>query len=364
MDVAKYIGLFLLKNEQCYIHGLGTLQMVRKPASYDGQSLHASAYEILMVPGGNVDEALANFIANNEQISISKASNALKEYSAKTRGALQQGEEVSLPYLGKFREQDGRVGFVTTPQLIYKPAPIRAQKGTTATQQQQQPRSDRPAIPHQPFVPAAGAAAAQNRPTMAAPEPEHYQEEEFEENSGGGIKWGRLILLLLILGILAAGTYFGYTRYVAPRLAKPAPTNTPPSNFETQIPEVADFEEEPVNTTNEEDENTGTDTEEGSNAQQTEEDTPAEKDIETAPETTGPPPKMTKIRALINTYDTRARAEKRQRQLQAYGTSAQLIAEDSNTFYIVLKVETTTQDKGKILDSLTALYNPLGVTLY
>ena len=71
MDVAKYIGLFLLKNGQCYVHGLGTMQLVRKPASYDGQALQPSSYEILMAPCGNVDEALSNFIANNvTQISM------------------------------------------------------------------------------------------------------------------------------------------------------------------------------------------------------------------------------------------------------------------------------------------------------
>ncbi len=113
MDVAKYIGFFLLKNEQCYINGLGTLQLLRKAATYDGQHLQAATHEIVMVPGGNVDESLANYIATNEQVSITKASNALKEYSAETKSMLQAGNVVSLQHLGKFTADDGRIGFIT-----------------------------------------------------------------------------------------------------------------------------------------------------------------------------------------------------------------------------------------------------------
>src|SRR5690606_4551128 len=111
-NVARYIGLFLLKNEQCYVHGLGTLQLLRKASSYDGQSLQPYWYEVTISAGGNVDESLANFIANNEQISISKASNSLSEFSTDTQTRLKAGEDVELPQLGKFTWEDGRVAFI------------------------------------------------------------------------------------------------------------------------------------------------------------------------------------------------------------------------------------------------------------
>ena len=41
MDIAKYIGLYLLKNNFCYLHGLGNLEIKRRPAVYEGDSLHA-----------------------------------------------------------------------------------------------------------------------------------------------------------------------------------------------------------------------------------------------------------------------------------------------------------------------------------
>ena len=146
MDVAKYIGLFLLKNEQCYIHGLGTLQFSRKHATYDGQNLQPPSHEIIMVAGGNVDESLANYIATNEQISITKASNALRDFSAETKINLDAGNMVSLAHLGKFTSTDGRIGFITDPHLQYKASPIAAQKGVSMRQ------NERPPIPHQPYA--------------------------------------------------------------------------------------------------------------------------------------------------------------------------------------------------------------------
>ena len=68
MDIAKYIGQYLLKNSFCYIHGLGNLEISKKPAFYDGKSLQAPTYEIVLSSGGSIDDNFANFIATNEQI--------------------------------------------------------------------------------------------------------------------------------------------------------------------------------------------------------------------------------------------------------------------------------------------------------
>src|SRR6185437_14180538 len=102
MDVAKYIGLFLLKNHFCYIHGLGNLELHKKSASYDGTALQAPSYEVVVTPAGSIDDNLANFIATNEQTSISKASNALRDFSIQARADLQAGKEVLIPHIGKF----------------------------------------------------------------------------------------------------------------------------------------------------------------------------------------------------------------------------------------------------------------------
>lgn len=78
MDVAKYIGTFLLKNQFCYIHGLGNLELRRKPASFDGEALQGPQYTVVLTSGGSIDDNLAAFIANGEQTSISKAASTLR----------------------------------------------------------------------------------------------------------------------------------------------------------------------------------------------------------------------------------------------------------------------------------------------
>src|SRR5690606_10255444 len=123
-DVAKYIGLFLLKNKFAYVHGLGNLEIKKKPAAYEGEALTGSVYEIELTPMGSIDDNLANFIATNEQISISKASNALRDFSTEAREKLEQGETVSIPSIGIFAEENGKIVFITDPHFQFNPTPI------------------------------------------------------------------------------------------------------------------------------------------------------------------------------------------------------------------------------------------------
>lgn len=121
MDVAKYIGLFLLKNNFVYIHGLGNLELRKRPGSYDGDNLQAPSYEVVMTPMGSIDDNLANFIATNEQISISKASNSLREFSQQSRADLQAGKPVIIPSIGSFVEDRGKITFIIDPTFQYAP---------------------------------------------------------------------------------------------------------------------------------------------------------------------------------------------------------------------------------------------------
>src|SRR5437868_742607 len=124
MDIAKYIGLFLMKNNFCYLHGLGNLELKKKPASYEGDALHAPECDVILTSGGSIDDSLANYIATREQTSISKASNALREFSIATRAELAAGKEVEIPAVGKFTEQNGVVQFIANPHLKHIPPPV------------------------------------------------------------------------------------------------------------------------------------------------------------------------------------------------------------------------------------------------
>jgi nucleoid DNA-binding protein len=137
MDIAKYIGLYLLKNNYSYIPGLGNLEMKKRPASHDGTTLTGPAYEVIVTPGGSIDDSLANFIATNEQISISKASNGIREFSTTARQELQAGKEVVIPALGKFVETGGKIQFITDPHIQYTPRAIPTVKHVAHTQERQ-----------------------------------------------------------------------------------------------------------------------------------------------------------------------------------------------------------------------------------
>ena len=377
MDIAKYIGLFLIKNEQCYVNGLGTLQIVRKPASYDGQYLHASTTEINIVPGGNVDESLANYIATNEQISITKAVSAVKEYSATTKNQLLAGQTIALPFLGKLMAEDGRIGFITDPHLQFQAPKIAAKKGI-ATQEK-----ERPPIPHQPFIPSTPVGTktpppATGAPSMpsAPPVPPQQQPERKER-----INWARLIFVILFLIILAAGAYYAYMRFFAPQrpVAVERPTLTIPEEIE-DFPETEEMA--PAIDSTVADSLAAIDTTAKQQAQpaakpETKEEakpvtTPKQTTTTEQPkktETTPPPAtadnsKKVKIKVVVNTFDSKTAAYKRKNDLIATGVKADVIEKDVNYYFVVIPVQANPADTAQILQNMTNKYNREGVFVY
>ena len=150
MDIAKYIGLFLLKNQFCYVHGLGNLELVKRPSAYDGKTLQSPSFEVLVTPGGSIDDNLANFIAVNEQISISKAANALRDFSMNSRKELAAGHEVSIPNIGKFIEEAGIIKFVTDNNFRFTPAGIPTIKNSKQLEDQNAKLAHKPSFPPPP----------------------------------------------------------------------------------------------------------------------------------------------------------------------------------------------------------------------
>ncbi|HEY9178518.1 MAG TPA: HU family DNA-binding protein [Flavipsychrobacter sp.] len=360
MDVAKYIGLFLLKNEQCYVHGLGTLQLSRKPATYDGINLQGPSHEIIMVPGGNVDESLANYIATNEQISITKASNALRDFSSETKNNLDAGNMVTLPHLGKFSSADGRISFITDPHLQYKAPSIKAQRGVSMQQ------NERPPIPHQPYIPTTpvGSPMAEQMQAQSPASP-HMQQYMHPQEEPERLNWARIIFVLLLLIVMAGGAYYAYERFLAPkpRAVKPALT----------LPEAAEEE-----TISEPEQQTllPTDTvinatvgdeavETMAPATATQPQTPATTVVNPAraeqpknnnPEPTPTQAKMITSNMVIATTDSKAEAYKKKKALNASGYNVDVREIDTNLFDVVLKVKTSHGDIIRIEDSLTKLF--------
>jgi nucleoid DNA-binding protein/Flp pilus assembly protein TadG len=388
MEVAKYIGLFLLKNNSCYIHGLGNIELRRKPATYDGRNLLSAIYDIVVVPANTVDDALSNFIATNEQISISKASNALKEFTEAAKVDLAEGREVAIPSLGSFAQVNEKLHFVTTSLLQHQYAGIPAEKTAAKRTDEKRP------IPQAAYQHTQAATQDYTFTPPVQHESLSYPQQEEEEEKKRGIVWWRLILFILILAALIGGIGFavrnmlrtGGNASVDSSLIQkqivPVDTlinNAAPLAIDT-LP-LIDTENTmalpgETATTNA---NTGNSTIAPANSNTTQPaatvtptvqkpvvtppvqqpiTTPAQKTVTATPKTEAGK-EMFKV--LLNTYDDRAVAEKRLKQLKAAGNNVELYAEDTATFDIVISVPTTKARRQRVLDSLKNKFNPLGV---
>lgn len=212
MDVVKYIGLYLLKNHSVNIHGLGNLELRTIPAQHDGEALVPSSLEIELSSSGSIDDNLANFIANNEQMSISKALNALREFSLQAKNELQEGKEITIPAIGKFKEVNGKTVFLMNPAFQFSAPKIQALK--TGKKLVVDPILGagfyQPQRPYQPPQPVAQDPFFHQHPHHQ--EPNYHQapppDDFYEQPRKSSINWARVIIALIILLLVVFGAYF------------------------------------------------------------------------------------------------------------------------------------------------------------
>jgi hypothetical protein len=301
MDVAKYIGLFLLKNNFVYIHGLGNLELKKIPASFNGQSLQAPEYEVVLTQAGSIDDNLANFIATNEQISISKASNALRDFSIKARAEMAEGRDVVIPAIGKFVEDRGKTAFITDPQFKHTPPSIPSVRIAKRNEESYTTNADIPAV----------------KPRYIDPDTEE------EETS---ISWVKIAAWAAGLIVLSAAIYF-LIKYIN------GPDNTnEPALIETPVEDTMTQGTVPM-------ENGLVDS---STSNVVSEDGFLSFDV------------------VLNTYTDLAKATRRADKLKSFGNNVQLVSEeDSSVFYILLPIENVAAtDTSKLMDSLKRVFNP------
>lgn len=327
MEVAKYIGLFLLKNQACYIHGLGNLELKRKPATYNGDTLQSGSYEVLLTPSGSIDDNLANFIATNELISISKASNALRDFSDNAKADLDAGKDVPIPAIGRFAIVDGKMRFITDKHLQYTPPPIPALRSSRRMEEEM-------AIPHahKHSAPQREYSAQPQHSTAPVSGPPEYKESVLTK-----LNWGRILLTLFLLGILVVGGIYTF-RYMKNRRSQQ--TNNaliqPPAEDTTATATP------PV-------------------------DSAAMKVDSTANDTLGTVEMIDgklHFKVIIDNFPTRKKADKKAKLMISYGHEAEVIAEDSFNFDVVMPVIAAPADTAHIMDSMRRYYNPAGVYIY
>jgi nucleoid DNA-binding protein len=318
MDVAKYIGLFLLKNHFCYIHGLGNLELKRQPASYSGDALQAPSYDVHLSPSGSIDDNLANFIASNEQISISKASNALRDFSTQARADLAAGKDVAIPAIGHFTEEDGKIRFHADPSFKYTPPAMPATRITKRVE-------EKPKL--------AIASEQPERAETRSYVPVRTPGEEEEES--GGLNWPRIILAAIVLLALVALITYAVKRYSGGEdsLQPVLPTK---ENVQQTVP-AADTTAPGIDTS--------------ANAPAVNQNTSVQNGV-------------MKFKVIIESFGTKAPAEKKLKTMRGWGHPVELITEDSNKHFLVLPLESAIADTAKLLDSIKTKYGLVNITIY
>lgn len=292
MDIAKYIGLYLLKNQYCYVHGLGNMELRKMNAKHDGKELQAPYYDVLVTPGGSIDDNLANFIATNEQISISKAANALREYSMQARKDLAEGKEVPIPNIGRFTELEGKIRFKTDDNFAYKPAPLPTIKNSKQLEEQ----NSKPA--HKPSYPPPAKADS--------------------------INWSMVILVAVLVLVVAGTVYFVYS-YM--NNTKVETATIPPPDTTAVAPAI-----EPDTTV------AIVDTVDAS--------APVIVDSTLTNE----------YKFVIGNYRTRERAEKRVYNLNLNGSKTELLQQDSTNFLVIEPINCRIMDTTHVKDSLRRMF--------
>jgi len=304
MDIAKYIGLFLLKNQYCYIHGIGNMELIKRPATYDGKALQPPSYEVVVTSGGSIDDNLANFIATNEQISISKAANTLREYSMQARMDMATDKEVAIPNIGRFIEENGKVKFVTDDNFRYTPAGIPTIKNSKQLEEQ----NSKPA--HKPSYP-----------------PPHKADS---------VNWSMVILAAILLLIVGGGIY-GIYYYTHKDKEENAEAVAPPVVKDTVV-QVA----KPI----------------AADTSQVHKDT-----VTAAVQTPVDTLQVTAWKMVIGNYPTRAKAEKRQHNLTLNGDHVETVQKDSTNFLIITTINCRAKDTTHVMDSLHRLFGYKGVAI-
>jgi nucleoid DNA-binding protein len=317
MDIAKYIGLFLLKNHFCYVHGLGNMELHKRSASFDGKALQAPSYEVKVTPGGSIDDNLANFIAVNEQISISKAANALRDFSIQARKDMAAGKEVPIPNIGNFSEQNGKILFVTDANFQFTPAGIPTIRNSKQLEEQNSKPAQKPSFP----------------PPQKA----------------DSINWSMIILVVVLLIIIGGGVYGIYYYMHHNRVVNTVPVAVPVKDTvkpaPVTIPTVT-----PV-----------------PDSLQVHKDSDA---ITSTP----PPPRpivpnndtmtLKAYKMVIGDYPTKVKAEIRLKTLRGNGNRVDMIAKDSTNYLIYTTINCRESEVPHIKDSLRVMFGFKGVYVY
>lgn len=303
MDVAKYIGLFLLKNKYCCLQGLGNLEIKKTASTHNGTELTGAAYTAQLNPVGSIDDAFPNFIANNEQVSIAKASNEISEFIRTAKATLAEGGAVQIPSIGKYVMHNNRIGFELDPAFSMPDKGI--------------------------IFPVATTPKAEEKPVAAGEQKPYESYTNYNNyNKQRSVNWN--IIAFWGVVIIIGGSILGWSINYFMKQQQPEVKVAPAQQEVVEVPL-----EQPV----------ADSAALAASAPVAASDTP-------------------EFRFIIKEYKTLAQAQKKEKQLVSYGYPVSVVNKDSATFYVVHAIKIPAADTTRIKDSLSKLLNPAGVTIF
>jgi len=311
MDINKYIGKYLLKNKYCSLPGLGVFDLKKEGAQANASSetISAPVYKITFTPVGSIDDTFASFIATAENVSISNASNNIKEYCKNVKEELAKSGKYDIEFLGRFSLSNNKLIFHQSDDLDMgvEPAPLA-------------PLVEKLKAPETPA----------NKPDYSYP-PARTQRD---------IPILKIAVPIVLVVLLAVGAYFGYDYYQK---------NNDVTPVEATIPEPAPVQVDTLATTIVPDSLHLADS---TNAAT---DTAMQSASNSAAQTT--PQAASFYKVAILSFENEAGANGKATKLKKYGNDASVVS-NNGRFFVVINA--SSNDTTKLVDSLRRFFNPRG----
>jgi hypothetical protein len=334
MDIPKYIGLFLVKNKYCSLPGLGTLELIRKGASYsnDGPNVEPPKYDIKFSNLSSIDDQFPNFIGVQENISSNNATNAISTFSKKVKQATQNGNPFVLDGIGRFVQNNGTLSF--------------------------QPVSEFDAGEFSVAPPPISPMDADNTRVV------NNTDAEASKDFGGygytaepkqSINWGKMIIPLALLAALAAAVYFGYGYMQKKNAENVAGTLADSSNVEASVVINTDsLLQDSLSQVAFRDSTLRADSIAKATPAAPKDTTKAKTDTVAAkPAFKGPAMKI-----VARSYTTQASADLYAKKLKSFGRESSVRMLDSTNYQVIINLPETTKPAAETIDEIRKFYNP------
>lgn len=307
MDIAKYAGLFFLRSEYIYLPGIGNLEIKKSASRYDSETNQVVPGDVVVTfkPSvGVIDDAFANFVANNERISIASAANAINEFGNHVKKAIADNVETEIPGIGFFYNNNGKIDFRVSDKYVYVPKSIPIFKNVSKSEEYSKEKDIKTIIETTEF----------KLPTA-------HDEIELEKPK---VNYGKLTILIILV-FLALGV-IGYIVYqVINENAEDKPKTEVNKDIDpTVIPKPVDSNQ--TNTNDSLSTNTNANSDE--------------------------------YKIIVNEYNNPNSAESRKKKLDSYDYKTEVLTKDSIKYFVVVNIPKSNGEQDKVVDSVKRMLNP------